>query len=317
MALPTTFPNRVLITGASGFAGSHLAQRLLREGCFVRCVQHSKPLPAFLQHAEAVSADLRDAAAVTAAAAGVSAVFHLAGMAAVGDADGDPAAACLVNTLGTLNILEAARKAGVASVALLSTAHVYGPPVALPVTEDHPLNPISVYAASKLAGEVMALGYARSFSLPVTILRSFNIYGPRQRPIAVIPSVIRQALETGTVQVTSTTPRRDFLYVDDVVDALIRSAITPAATGQAINLASGNPVSIGEIVRRVLDLVSGLSPEEPAEEEFGPGPDCVFGSSWKARDLLGWEPSVPLNEGLARTIAWWRSAVTNTPSEDS
>lgn len=296
---------RVLVTGGSGFIGSHLVQRLLSQGVAVTCLRHKTPLDETAEKADVVDADLSDMRSVEAAMAGISTVFHLAGIAAAHAADACPAEAFRINTLGALNLLEAAHRSDRVRVILVSSSHVFGQPRHLPITEDHPVAPMSVYAATKLAADVMAAGYYRSFGLHVTALRLFNVYGPGQATMAVIPEIIRQALTRGRVQMKALHPRRDFLYVDDAVEAIVRTAATPAAIGQEIILASGRAVSIAELIRRVTTLTSGVVAHQPFDPDDNG--DCLFGSTSRASKLLGWQPAVDLDTGLARTIAWWKT----------
>jgi nucleoside-diphosphate-sugar epimerase len=295
----------LLLTGANGFVGSHLMDRLRTMNADVRCFVHpaTSTVRAAAQ-AESVEGDITDGEDVYAAMENVSTVIHLAGIAAVEAAQSSPNDAFRVNTLGTQNVLEAARRRGAIRVVVMSTAHVFGPAVRLPVNEDHPVAPASIYAATKLAADVMALAYARNFGVPVTVLRPFNIYGPRQSTAAVIPSIVAQAVSGQPVQVRDVRPRRDFVYIEDVVEALLLAAATDTAAGQAIILASGEAVSVASIVRRVVTLVSGYDAVAPEEPE--PGPDCVFGDAARAKALLGWRPRFDLDAGLNRTVAWWR-----------
>jgi nucleoside-diphosphate-sugar epimerase len=300
-----TLTGRVLLTGANGFVGSHLMDRLRSRKADVRCFVH--PATSTVEaaaEAESVEGDITDGEQVHAAMEDVSTVIHLAGIATVGAAQSSPDDAFRVNTLGTQNVLEAARRRGAIRVVVMSTAHVYGSAVRLPVNEDHPVAPASIYAATKLAADVMALAYARNFGVPVTVLRPFNIYGPRQSTAAVIPSIVAQAVSGQPVQVRDLRPRRDFVYIHDVIEALLLAATTDAATGQAIVLASGVAVSVASIVRRVVTLASGRVAAAPEEPE--PGSDCVFGDASRAKELLGWHPRVDLDAGLRHTIAWHR-----------
>jgi nucleoside-diphosphate-sugar epimerase len=293
------------VTGASGFVGSHLVDRLQACNAAVRCLRH--PATSIVDMAslsESIEGDVADADDVHAAMENVSTVFHLAGIAAVSAAQSAPHDAFRVNTLGTQNVLDAARRRGDVRVVVMSTAHVYGPAMRLPVNEEHQVAPASVYAATKLAADIMALTYARNFGVSVTVLRPFNIYGPRQSTAAVIPSIVAQAVSGQSVQVRDLRPRRDFVYIQDVVEALLLAATTDAATGQVFVLASGEAVSVASIVRRVVTLVSGRDPEAPEEPE--PGPDCMFGDAAHAKSVLGWRPRFDLDAGLNRTIAWWR-----------
>jgi nucleoside-diphosphate-sugar epimerase len=296
---------RLLITGANGFVGSHLMDRLRAMKADVRCFVH--PATSTVQVAgseESVEGDITDAGAIYAATDDVSTIIHLAGISAVGAAQAAPDDAFRVNTLGTWNVLEAARRRRDIRVVVMSTAHVFGPAARLPVVEDHPVAPASIYASTKLAADIMALAYARNFGVPVTVLRPFNIYGPRQSTAAVIPSIVAQAVSGQPVQVRDVRPRRDFIYIQDVVEALLLAAATESAAGQAVILASGEAVSVASIVRRVVTLITGRDAAEPEEPE--PSTDCVFGDAARARSLLGWRPRFDLAAGLTQTIAWWR-----------
>jgi nucleoside-diphosphate-sugar epimerase len=252
---------------------------------------------------EVPSCDLSDAKAVISAMEDVAVIFHLGSLASVAAARQSPEAAFRANTLATQNVLEAARICGAERVVLLSTAHVYGPPQYLPLTQDHPFAPASMYAATKLAGDVLALAYYRSYGLSVNVLRPFNVYGPRQIADAVLPKIISQAVRGMAVKVRDLRPKRDFLYVDDVVDALLCAATTPAS-GQEILLASGCPVSVAALVRLVTSITSGIAVDTP-EDEPDNG-DCLFGLPERAQAILGWRSRVGLTEGLERTIQWWR-----------
>ncbi len=300
-----------LVTGADGFIGSHLVDRLVEDGHPVRRFRRGSPPPdpAEAGPADSRFGDLRDPASVQAAMEGVGTVFHLGGIASAGAAMAAPAEAVAVNTVGTLNVLEAARAAGVRRVVLMSSGHVFGPPRQLPVTEDHPLDPATPYAASKLAADKLAMGYHRSYGLPVVVVRPFNVYGPRQSSDAVVPTIVGQALAGGPVRVRSLAPRRDFVFVSDVVEALILAATAERAVGREIILASGRAVSVAAILHRVLALAgapNGAPPKPAAPAAPARGDDRIFGDPSLAGALLGWSARVPLDEGLARTVAWWR-----------
>ncbi|NYZ17768.1 NAD-dependent epimerase/dehydratase family protein [Azospirillum sp. RWY-5-1] len=293
-----------LVTGAGGFIGSHLVDRLVALGRPVRGLRR-RAAAATADAVEMVAGDLRDAAAVGAAMAGVDTVYHLGGVASADAVMAAPFDAIAVNGLGTLNVLETARTAGVRRVVLMSSGHVFGRPRHLPVTEEHPLDPATPYAASKIAAEALAAGYHRGFGLPVVVLRPFNVYGPRQTAAAVIPTIVGQAVAGGPVRVRNTAPRRDYLYVSDIVDALLLAAGADGrAVGRAFVLASGRAVSVAGLMRRVLALTGNpmTPPEEPAD-----GEDSILGDAALARDLLGWMPRVALEDGLARTVDWWRT----------
>ena len=296
--------DRVLVTGASGFVGFHLVRRLLSSGATVLCLKHRSSLDRELVGAVVMDAELQDSSALRDALTGVTHVYHLAGIGSVAAAHANPDLAFRVNTLGTQSLLEAARLSGSPRVVLLSTAHVFGSPAILPIREDHLVNPKSIYAATKLASDVIAAAYTANFGLPVSILRLFNIFGPRQSAAAVIPETIRQALTGSPVKMQQLTPRRDFLYIEDAVDAITLAGNTSAAFGEELLIGSGKPTSVAEIVRRVVTLVSGIPAVEP-HEPTADG-DCMFGDISKAQRVLGWTPRHSLDSGLEQTILWWR-----------
>jgi nucleoside-diphosphate-sugar epimerase len=303
----------VCVTGAGGFIGSRLVARVLAENVSVRCLRRSDSTGAAPPGADVRYCDFSDTKSVTSAIEGVTIIFHLGGMASAASAHEHPDAAFRANTLATQSILEAARVRGVERVVLLSTAHVYGLPRRLPMTEEQPYAPASLYAATKLAADVMALAYHRSYGLPVNVLRPFNVYGPGQTAAAILPTIISQAIGGMPVKVRDLRPKRDFLFVDDVVDALIIAA-TASPTGQEFLLASGNPVSVATLLRLVTSLASGVAVNTPQEEPDGG--DCVYGTSERARATLGWVPRVGLKEGLERTIQWWREEMPHATALD-
>jgi UDP-glucose 4-epimerase len=302
-----TLQGPVFVTGASGFIGSCLVPRLLEAGVAVRSLQFPGEQNRIPPGVAVVPGDLADLDAVAAAMCDSRIVFHLGGIASAVVAEQAPYEAMRANTLGAGNVMEAARRAGAAHVVILSTAHVYGIPRALPLTEDQPFAPLSVYASTKLAGDTLALAYYRNLGVPVSVLRAFNVYGPGQRTAAIIPTIVEQAVRSGTVHVRDPRPRRDFVYVDDIVDAMIAAAVSAAAGGEML-LASGSAVSVRSLVGAVLAIVNGSSEPDFADTESD-NSDCVYGSAERARNALGWRPRVDLATGLRRTVAWWREQV--------
>jgi dTDP-glucose 4,6-dehydratase len=209
--------------------------------------------------------------------------------------------------VATLNVLEAVRRFDVSRLVQVSSSEVYGTAQSVPIREDHPLNPQSPYAATKVAADQLALTYACSFGAPVVLARPFNTFGPRQSARAVISSIISQALTRDVVEVGSTTPTRDFLYVEDTAAGLARCAAVSGVEGETFNLATGGEISIAELLERVFGLLGRQPRVEERAERRRPASSEVerlVGDAAKARRLLGWEPVVSLDDGLRATIEW-------------
>src|SRR4051794_32018127 len=250
-----------LVTGAGGFIGGHLVARLVAEGAHVRafCRYNSRDErgtldwldPAVMADVEVVLGDLRDVESVQQAADGADTIFHLGAQIAIPYSFVNPRDFFETNALGSLNVAQAALRAGARRVVHTSTSEVYGTARTIPITEAHPLEPQSPYAASKVAADKLMDAYHRSFDLPVTVLRPFNTYGPRQSARAIIPTIIGQALAGSTPRLGSLHPRRDLTFVDDTVAAFVAAATSDAAVGRTIHLGTNHDVSIGELVEIV------------------------------------------------------------------
>ena len=310
----------VLVTGADGFIGSHLAERLVAEGARVRafCLYNSRGSAGWLDEVPAATrdaldirlGDIRDARFVEAATAGVEIVFHLAALIAIPYSYEAAESFVDTNVRGTLNLLEAARRAGVQRLVQTSTSEVYGTPETLPIREIHPLNPQSPYAASKAAADHLALAFHRSFDLPVVVLRPFNTYGPRQSERAVLPTIIRQLLAgSGEVRLGRLDTRRDLTFVADTVDGFVRAAIAEGAVGRTIQLGTGR----AETIERVLELAAratGVTPRViQVPERMRPDASEVLvlqSDPALAQELLGWRATTELEAGIEATIAWLR-----------
>jgi UDP-glucose 4-epimerase len=311
----------VLVTGADGFIGSHLVERLVEEGASVRafCVYNSQGSWGWLDHAPKSTrseldvrlGDIRDARFVESACSGVEVVFHLAALIAIPYSYAAPQSFIDTNVTGTLNVLEGARKAGVRLVVHTSTSEVYGTPASLPIRETHPLNAQSPYAASKIAADQLALSYYRSFGVPVTVLRPFNTYGPRQSARAVLPSILSQLLAgRREIAIGRLDPRRDLTFVGDTVNGFVLTAVAQSAIGETVQLGTGHAVSIGELFTAAC-RAAGVTDAAPKEEQRRLRPDAsevlvLLSDPSRAKDLVGWVPQVTLDEGLARTVEWMR-----------
>lgn len=303
----------VVVTGAGGFIGSHLVERLLSLGAnitaFVR--YNSRNDPGFLaphtKDVRIVSGDIRDPEAVRSVLEGAGAVFHLAALTGIPYSYVHPIEVFEVNAQGTLNVLVGARDAGLERVVITSTSEVYGTARYVPIDELHPKQPQSPYSASKISADAMALSFHAAFQLPVTIVRPFNTYGPRQSDRAIIPTVISQALTQPEITVGNTKPTRDFTYVSDTVDGFLCLAASDATIGQEINLGTGAEISIGDLVGRINTIIGRDLPIRIQDERVRPGSSEVnrlLSKNSKARELAGWSPRVTLDEGIRLTAKW-------------
>jgi NAD dependent epimerase/dehydratase len=313
----------VLVTGAGGFIGSHLIERLLEEEVKVRAFvrYNSRGSEGFLvtlpsaAHAkiEVVRGDLRELDTVNEAMRGVDIVFHLGALVGVPYSYLHTQEVIDTNILGTANILLAAREHGTVSrIVLTSTSEVYGTARYVPIDEEHPLQAQSPYAATKIAADALGISFHRSFGLPITIVRPFNTYGPRQSMRAVIPTIIVQALTQDRVMLGVLHPTRDFTYVTDIVEGFVRAATAPGALGRTINVGSGQEIAIGALAQRIVKLTGRNVPVMQDPQRLRPTSSEVErlrANNALAREILGWHPQVSLDEGLRRTISWIRASL--------
>jgi NAD dependent epimerase/dehydratase len=310
---------RVLVTGAGGFIGSHLVERLVELGARVRAVVRYNSRndwgllellpPAILAGLDIRSGDLVDPFWTLQVVEGCDLIFHLAALIAIPYSYIAPQQFVAVNCTGTLNLLEAARRTGVARFIHTSTSEVYGTARYTPIDEQHPLQGQSPYAASKIGADKLVESYYLSFGVPAVIVRPFNTYGPRQSARAVIPTIISQALDSEAIRLGSLTPRRDLTFVQDTVAGMINIAGHPATTGEVINLGTGTALSISEVADRVIGLLGGGKRVVHDEARVRPPASEVMEllcDNRKARDLLGWQPQVSLEQGLQETIRFIR-----------
>ena len=312
-----TTKTKVLVTGAAGFIGSRLVEELLRQGhevrAFVRYTSRGGrgwlwELPRELEAGlEVVFGDIRDERAVREAMLGCDIVYHLAALIGIPYSYLAPRSYVEVNIGGTLNVLEAARDLETRRVVCTSTSEVYGTALYTPIDEKHPLQGQSPYSASKIAADQLALSYYRAFALPVTIVRPFNTFGPRQSARAVIPTIITQALSSPRVELGRLDPVRDLVFVNDTAAGFIAVAGCDEADGEVLNLATGRGVSIGDLADEILSLIGNDLEIVETDVRRRPEKSEVFeliGSADLVKSRTGWGASTPLEQGLVATIAW-------------
>jgi dTDP-glucose 4,6-dehydratase len=305
----------VLVTGAGGFIGSHLAEELVRRGADVRAFvrYNSGGRWGWLDESDlagemdVIAGDIRDPETLAPAMAGAEVVFHLAALIAIPYSYVTPLAYVRTNVEGTTNVLEAARAAGVGRVVHTSTSEVYGTASTVPIAESHPLQGQSPYSASKIGADKIAESFHAAYGLPVVILRPFNTFGPRQSARAVIPTIVSQALAGSAVRLGALTPTRDLTLVGDTARGFVAAGEAPDAPGHTINLGVGKEISIADLADRIHTLM-GRQPaiehdsqrDRPANSEV----ERLVSDNSLARSLLGWEPQATLDEGLQQTIDW-------------
>lgn len=315
---------KILITGAGGFIGSHLTEELVRKGCDVRAfvLYNSNNSWEWLDQSpqeikdnlEIFLGDIRDPYGVKKAMRGCDIVFHLAALIAIPYSYDSPDTYVDTNIKGTLNVLQAARELKVEKIIHTSTSEVYGTAQFVPITENHPLQGQSPYSATKIAADQLAMSFHYSFDTPVSIVRPFNTYGPRQSARAVIPTIITQiAAGIQEIKIGALYPTRDFNYIKDIVEGFIAAAGSSRSTGEVINLGSNYEISIADTAR----LIAGIMGEEvtiktenirvrPEKSEV----ERLWADNTKAKQLLDWQPGYGglegFKKGLSETIDWFR-----------
>lgn len=308
---------RVLVTGAGGFIGSHLAERLVAEGATVRAFLHYNSRrdpgllrllsPEVLSRIEIVSGDLRDGSAVQGAVNGTDIVFHLGAHISIPYSYQHPVDVVETNLLGTLNVLMACREAKVERLVHTSSSEVYGTARQVPITEAHPLQGQSPYSASKIGADKLAESFYCTYDLPVVTVRPFNTYGPRQSARAVIPAIISQALTRTSIHLGSLETLRDFTYVDDTVNGFLLAALARNVHGKTFNLGTGVEIRIGDLAQLILKKVGKEVKIKVDRQRVRPEKSEVMqliSDFSQAQNQLHWQPKVSLDEGLDRTISW-------------
>lgn len=306
----------IAITGADGFIGSHLTEALLKEGYHVKALAQYNSFNDWgwleqVSHPElhVVTGDVRDPNFCREFVRDADTVFHLAALIAIPFSYVAPDSYIDTNVKGTLNICQAARDAGVERLLVTSTSEVYGTAMRVPIDETHPKQPQSPYSASKIGADAIALSFHNAFGLPVTLVRPFNTYGPRQSARAIIPTIISQ-IATGerVIKVGDLTPTRDFNYVADTCRGFIEIARSPLTIGEEVNIATGREVTMQQTLDTIASLMGADVTWERDEARIRPSASEVFrlcGDNSKLKRLTGWSPEIPLEEGLRRTIDWF------------
>ncbi len=309
---------KVLVTGSDGFIGSHLTEELVKKGYQVRAFVYYNSfnnwgwldtLPEnIMKGVEIFQGDIRDPNGVEEAVKGVDAIFHLAALIAIPFSYHSPDTYVDTNIKGTLNILQAARKQHTDRVLVTSTSEVYGTAQYVPIDEKHPFQGQSPYSATKIGADRLAESFYRSFQLPVTIVRPFNTYGPRQSARAVIPTIITQLLTGKTeIKLGALTPTRDFNYVKDTVNGFVSIYECDKTIGEEINIATQNEISIGELAKELIRQINPNAKIICDEERLRPEKSEVnrlLGCNEKIMRLTDWKPQYSLEEGLRNTITF-------------
>ncbi len=310
---------KVLITGADGFIGSHLTERLLDEGCQVKAFVYYNSFNSWgwldslskekKERIEIFSGDIRDPNGVRTAMQNIDVVFHLAALIAIPYSYHSPDSYVDTNIKGTLNVIQAARDLNLERVLVTSTSEVYGTAQFVPITELHPKQGQSPYSATKIGADHIAESFYRSFDLPVTIVRPFNTFGPRQSARAVIPTIITQLLNgVEEIKLGDLTPTRDLLYVKDTANGFIDIAKCTELIGHEVNIATQSEISVGDLAQEIINQLNPSARIIADEIRLRPSKSEVFrlfGSNEKLKNYTDWKQNYSLQEGLAETIEWF------------
>jgi len=311
---------KVLVTGADGFIGSHLVERLLNEGAQVKAFVYYNSFNSWgwldsfskdtLARIEVFSGDIRDPNGIRTAMKDCDVVFHLAALIAIPFSYHSPDSYIDTNIKGTLNIVQAAKDLNIDRILVTSTSEVYGTATYIPIDEKHPRQPQSPYSASKIGADCIAESFYRSFDLPVTIVRPFNTYGPRQSARAIIPTIITQLLNGVTeIKLGDLKPTRDLLFVKDTVNGFVGIARSEKLIGQDCNIATCSEISVADLAET---LISKINPEAKiVSDSIRLRPEKsevyrLYGSNEKIKATTGWVPHYTLEQGLEETIEWFK-----------
>lgn len=311
--------NKILVTGADGFIGSHLTEELIKQGYEVRAFVFYNSFnswgwidsfPAEIKNKiEIFAGDIRDPNGVRVAMKDCDTVFHLAALIGIPFSYHSPDSYVDTNIKGTLNVLQAARLLKTERILVTSTSEVYGTAQYVPIDEKHPFQGQSPYSATKIGADRIAESFFRSFELPVTIVRPFNTYGPRQSARAVIPTIISQLLNgIEKIILGDLTPIRDFVYVKDTVNGFIEIAKSQKTIGEEINIATQSEISIGDLAQTIINIINPQAKIICDKQRIRPEKSEVkrlCGSNEKLKKLTNWQQMYSLKDGLKETIDWF------------
>lgn len=310
----------ILVTGADGFIGSHLTEQLVINGYNVRALVFYNSFNSngwldslsigIKNKIDIFPGDIRDPNGIRKAMEGIDIVFHLAALIAIPFSYHSPDSYIDTNVKGTLNILQAARDFNVKRILITSTSEVYGTAQFVPITESHPKQPQSPYSASKIGADALSDSFYRSFDLPITIVRPFNTFGPRQSARAVIPTIITQLLNgISEIKLGDTSPTRDLLFVKDTVEAFIEIAESELLIGHEVNIATQSEISVGDLANLIINQINPKAKVISDNIRMRPVKSEVFrlfGSNNKIKSMTNWNQKYSLEDGLTETINWFR-----------
>ncbi|NBI07136.1 NAD-dependent 4,6-dehydratase LegB [Senegalia massiliensis] len=312
---------KILVTGADGFIGSHLTEELVKQGNKVKAFTYYNSFNTWgwldtlpkeiMKEVEVFTGDVRDPNGVRESMKGIEEVFHLAALIAIPFSYHSPDAYVDTNIKGTLNVLQAARDLDISRVLVTSTSEVYGTAQYVPIDENHPYQGQSPYSATKIGADRLAESFYRSFNMPITIVRPFNTYGPRQSARAVIPTIITQLLDgKKEVKLGALTPTRDFNYVKDTANGFIEISKSDKTIGEEINIATQQEISISQLAEELIRQINPNAKIICDEQRLRPEKSEVnrlLGANDKIKNLTNWKPNYTFEQGLAETIEFFKN----------
>ena len=316
---------KVLVTGADGFIGSHLVETLVNSGHKVKAFVYYNSFNSWgwldklsketLSKIDVITGDIRDSVCVRLAVQDVDVIYHLAALIAIPYSYQAPESYVDTNVVGTLNIVQAAKELGVSRVLITSTSEVYGTAMYVPIDEKHPKQAQSPNSASKIGADAMADSFFRSFNVPVTIVRPFNTYGPRQSARAVIPTIITQLLAGKTeIKLGALHPTRDLLFVKDTVNGFMEIAKSNKTIGEEVNIATNSEITVGELAQKLITAINPSAKIITDDIRLRPDKSEVerlFGDNTKIMQLTNWKQQFSLDHGLKETIEWFKNPENN------